>query len=552
MGIEFRQRTTGEYLQMLKRCKWQLILPTLAVFIAVFWVVRSLPNYYESTAYLIIKPPTISEKVVPSLTDDDLSQNLQSINQTVLSRSSLEPMIAKYNLFEAEKASGVPMEQLIDRIKQNIKVIPERTDREKTAGFRIIYRDSSPKVAQIVTAELASKYVKVQMNESKMSAETTKAFIDNQMNQAKSVLSGLESERLKIMTQNVETLPESQQGLIAQLDGLRRREETIGKEKETLILEKGRVNESIRALNSQMRLIEDFGEKETQDAESAASRIEDTPAYGELIKRRAELSGKLENLRKQYRDKHPDIIQAQTDIDKINEELEKLAKTTNQRVKLANLSSSRKAELQKKSLGIEKEKTESQIGQIDNQIQMKDQEMSRNSVLIAALESKINAIPNVKVALDAIDNQYQRAKSNYEEILKNYNYAQQQVQRESNAQGETISIVDEANLPQSPTNASKKPFFILIGAALGLFLGLLLVAVFEVPRLFKIQNIEDTKHYTGLPVLAAVPPLLTAREISWRNRLHWMKVFAGVIITFVSIPLLIMVLRISHVFERMS
>src|SRR4028119_277534 len=144
MSVEFRQKTTGEYVQMLKHRKWQIILPALAIFLAVAWVVQGLPNYYVSPAFLTIKPPTISEKVAPSLSSDDLSQRLESINQTVLSRSSLEPMIQNLNLFQKERASGVPMEFIISQLKASTKIEPQYTENEKTAGFRLTYRDRSP------------------------------------------------------------------------------------------------------------------------------------------------------------------------------------------------------------------------------------------------------------------------------------------------------------------------------------------------------------------------------------------------------------------------
>jgi polysaccharide chain length determinant protein (PEP-CTERM system associated) len=551
MSVEFRKRSTGEYVQIFKRRKWQIALPAIIVFLAFVWVVRGLPNFYESTTYLTLKPPTISEKVAPSLTED-LSQRLESINQTVLSRSSLEPMIAKYNLLQTERASGMPIELIIDKLRSNINVEPEKTEKEKIAGFRITYRDRDPEVAQKVAAELASKYVNTQKTESTQGAETTREFIDTQLETARNTLNGLENQRLQIMMQNVETLPESGQGLIAQLEGLRNREATISKDKETLITEKGRLNDSVRALNSQARLIEDFGEKETQDAVTQASRIEDTPAYAQLIQKRAELSSTLENLKKQYREKHPDIIKTQTDIDKINEELEKLSKNTNQRIKQASQSGARKSQLQKENLEIEKQKAESQIGVIDQQFQMKDKEMGQNSAQIAALESKINTIPNVKVALEGVNNQYETAKKTYDDIVKKYNDAQQQVQRESSAQGETISVIDAANLPRSPVNASKRPLITVLGAGIGLALGLFLAALFEVPRWFKIQSIEDTKYYTGLPVLASVPPLLTEREISWQKGFNRLKVFAGIIIALASVPLLITALQMSHILERIS
>ena len=189
MSVEFRQRSAGEIVQMVKRRKWLIILPTFAIALAVGWVVWSLPSFYESTTFLTLKPPTISEKVVQSLSDEDLSQRLQ-INQSgsVLSRSSLEPMVAKYKLFEMEKAAGMPMELIIDKMRKNIKVEPERTDNEKVSGFRITYLDRSPEAARNVTAELASKYVNAQIIESTQNAETTREFIDNQMGQAKSNL----------------------------------------------------------------------------------------------------------------------------------------------------------------------------------------------------------------------------------------------------------------------------------------------------------------------------------------------------------------------------
>lgn len=529
-----------------------ILLPAIAVFSAVFWVVRGLPSYYLSTTLLTLTPPTISEKVAPSLTDDDLSQRLQSINQSVLSRSSLEPMLEKFNLYESERSAGVPIERVVDRMHDNITVVPEKADNEKVVGFRISFRDRSPESARAVTAELAKKYVTAQTVESTLSAETTREFINNQLAQAKSNLDSLEKQRLNIMMRNVETLPESAQGLIAQLEGLRQREATISKDKETLINEKGRVQESIRAMSSQMRLIENFGENETKAAVQQASRIEDTPAYAQLVQKRAELNAKLENLKKRYQEKNPEIVQTRTDISKINEELDRLSKSSEQRVFAANQAGTRKAELQKKSLEIDRDKAEGQITQIEEQLKAKDAELVQNSGQIAMLESKINSIPNVKVALEGVTNQLELAKSAYDEILKKYNNAQQQVERESNAQGETIRVVDPANLPQTPENASKRPLLMGLGALLGLGLGLLLAAAFEVPRLLTVQSIEDAKHYTGLPVLASVPDLLSDKEIDSDKRRYALKVAAGCVAAVLSVPILIALLQMSRVIERFS
>ena len=550
MSVEFRQRSAGDFIQMLNRRKWQIILPTLAFFLASAWVVMKLPNLYESSTSLIVMPPTISEKVAPSLTDADLSKRILAMRSTVLNRQALGEMINKFNLYPEETANGTPLETLQFKLFANITIDTERADDRKILGFTITVKDPSAETAQAVAEDVANRYVQAQTIESTQSAETTREFIDEQLVQAKTNLDALERQRLEVMVQNVETLPESSQGLIAQLEGLRNQEATISKEKETLMTEKGRIQESIRALNSQMRLIENFGERETRDAVNQASRIEDTPAYGQLIQKRAELGSRLENLKKQHRAKHPDIIQAQTDIDKINDELESLAKSTDQRVKQASQASQRKAELQKKSMEIEREKAEGQIAQIDRQIAMRDEALRQNSGQIAVLESKINTIPNVKVALEGINNQYEAAKANYAELLKKFNSAQTQVQRESNSQGETIRVTDPANRPETPVNSKKKPFFLLVGTGIGLVLGIFLAGLFELPRFFRIQGVEDAKHYTGLPVLASVPPLLTHEEIMSNRRRYWRNVMAGAVGSMASVPILVLALHASRIFER--
>ena len=552
MAVEFRKRTTAEYLEILKRRKWEIGLPTLAFFIAVSWVVWQMPSMYESTAMLTLQRPTISEKVAPSLTDNDLSESVQTMSQNILSRSSLQPLVEKYDLFSKERVSGLAMEEVLVRMRNNINIKFEKIDERQVAGFSVSYRDRSPENAQKVTQEIANKFISIQMIESERSAETTSAFLDKQLSEAKSNLDSLDQERLGVMTQNVQTLPDSAQGLIAQLEGLRKREETISKDKETLITEKGRIQDNIQSLNNQMRLIEDTGEKDTQDAISQASRIEDTPAYGQLIQRRAELNARLANLKKQYRDKHPDVIQAETDIDKINDEIKQLSKGSSQRATLATQSLARKTDLQKKSLAIEKEKSESQISQIEQQLRSKDDEMQRNSTEIAALEAKINEIPNVRVALEGINNRYQSAKTVYDDLLKKYNAALGQVDRETQHQGESIRLVDSANLPQVPTNASKRPIFVLMGTAVGLALGLLFAGVYEVPRLFRIQSIADAKHYTGLPVLASVPDLRSEAEVLSRQWRRKMLVVAGAFCAVLAIPILAFVFQASRLFERFS
>jgi len=444
------------------------------------------------------------------------------------------------------------MEEILVRMRKNITVDLEKVTDEKVAGFRITYRGETPEKAMSVAADLANKYIAAQNIESTQSAETTREFVDKQLADAKAQLDALEKQRIAIMTQNVDTLPESAQGLIAQLEGARKRDETIAKDREVLMTEKGRLQDSIRSLNSQARLVDDFSQAQSTDTVEQVTRIEDTPAYGQLIQKRAELNSRLENLKKQYREKHPEVVQAQTDIASINQELANLTRTADQRVKLANQSLARKAEMQKKSLDLEKERAESQIGLIDRQFAAKEVESRENAAQIATLEAKINGIPNVRVALDGIDNQYQSAKENYDEVLKKFNAAQGQLTKEVNRQGEAIRLVDPANLPETPANKVKKPFFVALGSLIGLGLGVLFAVPFELRRLTTIQGLEDVKHYTHLKVLAAVPPLYTKEVVVKRKRFQWLQLAGGFAASMAAIPLTVLLLEVTHVLDSLN
>ena len=88
MSVEFRQRSVGEILGMFRRRVWYILLPTLAVGLAVAWVVWKLPNIYESRTVLTVKPPTISQSVVRPLTEEDLSQ--PQLDEETLPREARE------------------------------------------------------------------------------------------------------------------------------------------------------------------------------------------------------------------------------------------------------------------------------------------------------------------------------------------------------------------------------------------------------------------------------------------------------------------------------
>ena len=159
MSAEFRPRKIGEYLDIVRKRKWLILLPTIAVGLAISYVVYRLPDIYESTTLIVVKPSTLPNSVVPTIAEETLTRELTSISQVVTSRSSLQPLMEKYDLYKEERRRGEPMELLIDSMRKQINVTVNTSNHEITNGFNITYRGRDPKSTQAVAAELAGKYI---------------------------------------------------------------------------------------------------------------------------------------------------------------------------------------------------------------------------------------------------------------------------------------------------------------------------------------------------------------------------------------------------------
>jgi hypothetical protein len=200
-------------------------------------------------------------------------------------------------------------------------------------------------------------------------------------------------------------------------------------------------------------------------------------------------------------------------------------------------------------------KPSSQLSAVQNEIRLIDGEIKRQQALlvqnetnIATLVTRINNVPGVEVQLSAIERDYETKKGALDQLLIQQQKITLNKEAATQQQGEGIQVVDPANLPSKPV-APKRLMLSSVGLAVGLALGILLIAIFEGPRLLTIQNADDARHYTGLPVLLSVPELLTPQEARAVPRRRRLLLAAGVVATLVSIPMLALALKLTHIFE---
>ena len=534
MSVEFRQRKPGEYFKIAWKRKWLIILPVIAVATAVSWVVYRLPDVYESVTLIVVKPSTLPNSVVPTITEDSLTRQLTSIAQVVASRSSLEPLVEKYDLYKTERLRGEPMEVIIDTMRKDIDVEVNTSRNDITNGFNITFRYRDPRTTQLVTSELASKYIDEQTKNTINSTTSAKTFIEQQVRQAKDELEEADLQRLKFMQENLGNLPAEGQSLLGQLTGLREQQKAY-------IQEVGRLQDRRAAMSSQLAALRKSSEQVREDVAENATDPKTTPAWAQLTSRKADLEAQMTRLLTELRPKHPDVLAKQAELDTVKNAMDEMIGDWKQRIK----------EKQDKL----KNRPDLQVAELENQIKLIDGEIKREQKLIDQLETqtgavmqRINNVPGAEIALGRLDREYQTKKAAYDSLLAQQARIELGADAASQQQGEGIVVVDPANLPSKPV-APQRLVLSGLGIGLGLVVGLLFAGIVEVPKLFTIQTSEDASHYTNLPVLVSVPELLTPQEARSIPRRRRLLLAAGIVATIISIPLLALALRLTHVFE---
>ncbi len=535
MSIQFRQRTPGEYARIIWKRKWLIILPAIAIASAVTWVVLRLPNVYQSNTLIVVKPSTIPEAVVPTMSEDMLTRQLTAISQVVTSRSSLLPLIEKYKLYELERKGGESMEDIVVYMRKDIKVELNTSRNDITNGFIISYRGRDPRTTQSVTAELASKYINAQTENSANAGRVTTEFFERKRVELKEELDAIAQRRLDFMTQNLSNLPNGSDNLGVQLTGLYENQKA-------LITDIGRLQDQQNLLNQR------FADLQKQRRQTIDNIIEEgndpkkSPEYLQLAQREDTLTAELRNMKTTLKDANPDVIKKKEEIASVQSQMERAITEGKARAE-----EKRKRYESQDEPALNAVKYDLEYGK--GEISRRQKTLEETSSQIASLRQRINAIPGVQVGLETLDREYQGKQESYNKLIEEQQKINTISDITSSQQGQSIAVVDSANLPDYPV-APKRLMLILMGLMLGLGAGLALAAAFEVPRLLTIQTTSDAEHYTGLPVLVSVPELLTPHEARMIPRRRLAFIAVGIVVTIVTIPALAYVLKESHFFDR--
>src|SRR5713226_3143432 len=177
-------------------------------------VATQLPKKYMSQTLVLVAKPTVPTEYVRPVVTEDLNQRLASMKQQIMSRTRLEPVIEKFDIYHEDR-SRVHMEDLIERLRKVIEISPLEpmpgTQDRTLAGFYVSVTFNNPQIAQQICTEITSMFMEQNARASEQQAVRTNSFISQQLDEAKAKLNKQDAELAQFKRRYIGVLPEEEQ-----------------------------------------------------------------------------------------------------------------------------------------------------------------------------------------------------------------------------------------------------------------------------------------------------------------------------------------------------
>ncbi|WP_240512167.1 GNVR domain-containing protein [Pseudoruegeria sp. SK021] len=176
---------------------------------------------------------------------------------------------------------------------------------------------------------------------------------------------------------------------------------------------------------------------------------------------------------------------------------------------------------------------ESQLAQIDSNIQFRLEEITRIDQELEDIGEKLSRIPSNTITLDKLQRDYANIQAQYTQTASRLSQAATGERIELLSKGQRISVLEQATPPDRPT----KPNRVLISAAglgIGMASGVGLVFLMELLN-SAIRRPEQITDKLGITPLAVLPYLRTDREVVARR----MVLFSIIAFFVILVPLLL-------------
>jgi succinoglycan biosynthesis transport protein ExoP len=465
-----------DYLTVLHRRKWWLIVPILASIGVGVALVHYLPKQFKSSATVAVTAAGVSPNLVGPVAPFDNVERIRAVSQQLLSA----PVLMR--VAREEGLAAAPDEALLGRLRSAVTVsVPEpvtTTDEPRRFDvFIVSYVDEDPARTQRVANRLAAAFVDDSSNAREQRAEHTASFIASQLAASQSRLGEFEARLRHAKESHIGQLPEQLQANLQTLSGLRLQ---MDANSTALRGEQDRLSMIERQLESMRQGGVDTGPV-------AAGSAAPLPSGDARV---VALERELANARLSYTAKHPEVLRLEDELATARAE----AARDHQRP-VSDRMAQLKTEPAYRQLVGDRETAQIRI----RELQHADHDARGQ---IGVYQARVESAPMVEQQLTSVQRDYDLEKQQYSDLSAKLAAATMAENVERARTGEQFSVLYRAAYPLEPIKPV--PFRVMLFSIIG---GIGVGAMLMLGREYLDRSIHDVRALRdelNLPVLGEV------------------------------------------------
>lgn len=410
---------------------WAMLLrrlPVMILFVLLFSGVGGiaalkLPDVYSTSARLLVEEPLIPENMVSSTVRISAIEQLAIIEQRLLTRANLIDIANQFNVFA--DLNQMEPDNVVTAMRSATKITRTRGGRngDRATLMVIEFEARAPPIAAGVVNEYVTLVLQENARFRASRAENTLEFFEQEVAQLDNDLDRQSAAIALFKAENSNALPQDQAYRLG---------------RRTLLQERlGLLERDLNSLEQRRESVQRAFE--TNGSLTDRSQGEQLSAYEQqLIVSKAELA----NLREDYSDDNPMIIRLENRIDR----LEAI-------VSAQNAIGTEGGE--DEEISPEQALLDATLADIDSEAEALQAALDSTTAELDDLLQNISRSTSNALQLAELERDYEITQTRYAAAVSNLNSARMSERLETTAQGQRITVIENASVPRVPSGPNR-------------------------------------------------------------------------------------------------
>jgi succinoglycan biosynthesis transport protein ExoP len=536
VAISRRTLDLEDYIDVARRHVVWILGPVFAGLVISTVVGFLVQNTYVSTATLQITPKQVSESIVKTTINQELTERIGQMQQEILSRTSLSSIITdpRLDLYKEERASQ-PLEDVIETMRnRDIHITIDSLPGERRASaFQITFAYRDRTKAHDTVQTLITKFQEANLTSQRNQQNMVGNFVKDELSEAKAKLDALNEALTKFKSDNAGRLPEQMNMNMAAMSSLQQRLSGLNDALNRAQQERVLYEERLATLQNQMAL-NDSLDKELSISQPA---LRQNQRLLELNKRIQDMETELTRLRHTYKEGYPDIRIANQSLADLKKERDDLQKLQDEELAKPQEPAKKVTNFQRVQAVTE---LEGQIGQVralmknlETQVSNEKKQQAEATRDLQSYEAKLAATSGLEAKYADLTHDIQEAREHFNALQNQQQLAEQNGELLQRKAGENLDVLDPPSLPVQPSKPNRW-MYVGGGTAIAFILGLGLAGLQEAKDT-SLKNLKDVRAYTNLPVLSSIPLLENTMLVRRKRRITYLAWSAAVIVGILAV-----------------